>query len=139
MVDEALSILCGNAPLTDFGVLLHEAWQAKRAVSERISCAEIDETYEAARAEGAIGGKITGAGGGGFLLLFVPPSCQPAVRERLHHLLHVPFRFEQAGSQVIFFDRDEDYSALEADRKVRNLAAFREMEGEALSLQVQTS
>jgi hypothetical protein len=54
-------------------------------------------------------------------------------------LLHVPFRFEQAGSQVIFFDRDEDYSALEADRKIRNLAAFREMEKDALSLQVQTS
>jgi D-glycero-alpha-D-manno-heptose-7-phosphate kinase len=139
MVDEALSILSGNAPLADFGALLHEAWQAKRSVSDRISCPEIDQTYEAARAEGAIGGKITGAGGGGFLLLFVSPSCQPAVREKLHHLLHVPFRFENAGSQVIFFDRDEDYSALEADHKVRNLAAFREMESDAVSLQVQTS
>ena len=107
----------------DFGALLHEAWQAKRSVSDSISSPEIDQTYEAARAEGALGGKITGAGGGGFLLLFVAPRCQAAVREKLHHLLHVPFRFENAGSQVIFFDRDEDYSALEADHKIRNLAA----------------
>ena len=128
MVDEALSILGGSSPITDFGALLHEAWQAKRAVSDVISNSDIDETYEAARSQGALGGKITGAGGGGFLLLFVPPEQQSAVRERLHHLLHVPFSFENAGSQVIFFDRDEDYSALEADHKVRNLAAFREME-----------
>ena len=128
MVDEALSLLCGSSPINDFGTLLHEAWQAKRAVSENISNADIDETYEAARSEGALGGKITGAGGGGFLLLFVPPNRQPAVRERLHRLLRVPFRFENTGSQVIFFDRDEDYSALEADHKVRNIAAFREMD-----------
>jgi D-glycero-alpha-D-manno-heptose-7-phosphate kinase len=128
MVDEALALLCGTAPITDFGTLLHEAWQTKRAVSDKISSTELDRTYDAARFAGALGGKITGAGGGGFFLLFVPPEKQLAVRECLEHLLHVPFRFENAGSQIIFFDRDEDYSALEADHKIRNLAAFREME-----------
>jgi D-glycero-alpha-D-manno-heptose-7-phosphate kinase len=132
MVDEALSILCGNGSLADFGALLHESWLAKRAVSDHISCAEIDRLYDSVRAAGALGGKITGAGGGGFLLLFVPPACQAAVRETLSHLLHVPFRFENAGSQVVFFDRDEDYSALEADHKIRHLAAFREAEAEPL-------
>jgi D-glycero-alpha-D-manno-heptose-7-phosphate kinase len=132
MVDEALSILCGNGSLADFGALLHESWLAKRAVSDHISCAEIDRLYDSVRAAGALGGQITGAGGGGFLLLFVPPACQAAVRETLSHLLHVPFRFENAGSQVVFFDRDEDYSALEADHKIRHLAAFREAEAEPL-------
>ncbi len=89
---------------------------------------EIDEIYDAARSEGAIGGKITGAGGGGFLLLFVPPERQGRVREKLNRLLHVPFSFEGSGSQVIFFDPEEDYSALEADKKIRCLASFRELD-----------
>jgi D-glycero-alpha-D-manno-heptose-7-phosphate kinase len=131
MVDEALFILCGQGDITAFGELLHESWLSKRALSDHISNGDIDKMYGAACSGGAIGGKITGAGGGGFLLLFVPPQRQPAVREELHDLLHVPFRLESAGSQVIFFDREEDYSALEADQKIRNLAAFREMEMDA--------
>jgi D-glycero-alpha-D-manno-heptose-7-phosphate kinase len=126
MVDEALSLLCGNASIAQFGALLHESWVLKRSISESISCSDIDQLYEAARDAGALGGKITGAGGGGFLLLFVPPERQSAVREKLHHLLHVPFSFENAGSQVIFFEREEDYSAVEADQMIRNIAAFRE-------------
>ena len=133
MVDEALSILCGHADLTAFGELLHESWISKRSLSDRISCSDIDRIYERARSAGAIGGKITGAGGGGFLLMFVPSERQGAVRDQLHDLLHVPFAFEHAGSQVIFFDREEDYSALEADQKIRSLAAFREMEADAPS------
>lgn len=128
MVDEGLSILCGNASITDFGELLHESWLSKRSLSEAISCSEIDGLYDAARSAGAIGGKITGAGGGGFLLLFAPPGCRPAIREKLHQLLHVPFRFDCAGSKVIFFDQEEDFSEIEADSKIRNIAAFREME-----------
>ena len=128
MVDEALAILCGNTNLTQFGELLHESWLAKRSLGEKVSNSEIDEIYEAARSEGAIGGKITGAGGGGFLLLFVPPELQSRVREKLDRLLHVPFSFEGSGSQVIFFDPEEDYSALEADKKIRCFASFREMD-----------
>ena len=100
---------------------------AKRSLSDLVSCGDIDGMYEAARSEGAIGGKITGAGGGGFLLLFVPPEAQSAVRERLHRLLHVPFDFETSGSQVIFYDPGEDYSKLEEETRFRKLASFREM------------
>jgi D-glycero-alpha-D-manno-heptose-7-phosphate kinase len=128
MVDEALSILCGNGNLAPFGELLHESWLSKRSLGGKISNSEIDEIYDAARSEGAIGGKITGAGGGGFLLLFVPPELQARVREKLDRLLHVPFSLEGSGSQVIFFDPEEDYAALEADKKIRCLASFRELE-----------
>jgi D-glycero-alpha-D-manno-heptose-7-phosphate kinase len=127
MVEEALSILCGKTGLIEFGELLHESWLAKRSISDRISSSAIDEMYDAARREGAIGGKITGAGGGGFLLLFVPPEQQASVRERLSSLLHVPFTFDVAGSQVIFYDQEEDYSAVEEDKRNRSLTAFREM------------
>ena len=128
MVDESLSILCGNGGIRGFGELLHESWLVKSSISEIISNPRIDEIYLAARAKGAIGGKITGAGGDGFLLLFVPPGRQAPVRDALHDLLHVPFTFEHAGSQVIFFDREEDFSALDEDTKIRRLTAFREME-----------
>jgi len=128
MVEEGLSILCGHGPIKEFGELLHEGWLAKQSISDNISNAAIAEVYNAARDAGAIGGKITGAGGGGFMLLFVPPQDQPAVREKLTNLLHVPFQFEKAGSQVIFYDRDQDYSAAEADNKSRNLDQFRELD-----------
>ena len=128
MVEEALSSLCGHGPIKEYGELLHESWLAKQAISDKISNDAITELYNAARDAGAVGGKITGAGGGGFMLLFVPPQFQPAVREKLHRLIHVPFNFETAGSQVIFYDRDQDYSAAEADNKSRQLADFRELD-----------
>ena len=128
MVDEAIFVLCGQGPIEEFGELLHEAWLAKQALSDKISNPAITEVYDAARGAGAIGGKITGAGGGGFMLLFVPPQQQPEVREKLTNLLHVPFNFENAGSQVIFYDRDQDYSATEADNKSRQLTKFRELD-----------
>ena len=128
MVEEGLSMLCGHGPIKEFGELLHEGWLAKQSISDKISNSAIAEVYNAARDAGAIGGKITGAGGGGFMLLFVPPQDQPAVREKLTNLLHVPFQFEKAGSQVIFYDRDQDYSAAEADNKSRKLDQFRELD-----------
>ena len=128
MVEEGLSILCGRGPIKEFGELLHEGWLAKQSISDKISNAAIAKAYNAARDAGAIGGKITGAGGGGFMLLLVPPQDQPAVREKLSNLLHVPFQFEKSGSQVIFYDRDQDYSAAEADNKSRNLDQFRELD-----------
>ncbi|MBT6449887.1 MAG: kinase [Verrucomicrobiales bacterium] len=128
MVEEALAVLCGHGPIKEYGELLHESWLAKQAISDKISNDSISELYNAARDSGAVGGKITGAGGGGFMLLFVPPQFQPAVREKLNRLIHVPFNFETAGSQVIFYDRDQDYSAAEADNKSRQLAEFRELD-----------
>jgi D-glycero-alpha-D-manno-heptose-7-phosphate kinase len=104
MVEEAIQILqSGRRPIEDFGRLLHENWRYKRGLSARVSTPEIDAMYEAAMAAGAIGGKILGAGGGGFLLLFVPPERQARVRERLRGLIHVPFRFEDSGSRVVLY------------------------------------
>lgn len=102
MVDEGHRILTADRDLDDFGRLLHEGWQLKRSLSSRVSTAEIDAMYATARKAGALGGKITGAGGGGFLLLYVEPDRQPAVRRALAHLLHVPFDLDHAGSQIIF-------------------------------------
>lgn len=102
MVDEGVRILTADRDPADFGRLLHESWMLKRSLSGRVSTPAIDAMYETARQAGAIGGKITGAGGGGFLLLYVEPERQPAVRKALAHLLHVPFDLDHAGSQIIF-------------------------------------
>lgn len=127
LVEESIGILKSDRDLTSFGELLHETWQAKRSLSEKVSNPQVDELYEMARSAGATGGKLTGAGGGGFLLLFVPPDRQPEVREKLNKLLHVPFKFEFSGSQIIFFDPQEDYSALEKLRANQTVDAFREL------------
>ncbi|MDP3705853.1 MAG: hypothetical protein Q8R24_08080 [Legionellaceae bacterium] len=104
MVDEAVQILHNPAtPIETFGELLHQSWQYKRSLSDKVSTPEIDALYEAARSEGAIGGKILGAGGGGFLLLFVKPQLQARVRARLDKLIHVPFQFEDTGSRVVLY------------------------------------
>jgi D-glycero-alpha-D-manno-heptose-7-phosphate kinase len=104
MVATATRLLTGDGDLAEFGRLLHENWQLKRKLSSRISSTEIDSIYEAGRAAGAIGGKILGAGGGGFLLLFARPEDQPKIRAKLDKFLHVPFRFEALGSQIILYD-----------------------------------
>lgn len=104
MVDEAIQILHNDAtPIEAFGELLHQSWLHKRRLSDKVSTPEIDAIYQAALEAGAIGGKILGAGGGGFLLLFVKPALQAKVRERLKHLIHVPFRFENTGSRVVLY------------------------------------
>jgi D-glycero-alpha-D-manno-heptose-7-phosphate kinase len=128
MVDEGISILSSGTDINMFGKLLQEAWEAKRSLSAEVSNHEVDNLCEAARSAGAIGGKLTGAGGGGFLLLFVPPSHQKAVRERFSNLLHVPFKLEFSGSQIIFFDPEQDYHAEEKERETFPIRAFRESE-----------
>lgn len=109
-VEAALSILTGNSDIRRFGELLNEFWQIKKSLSPRVSNSEIDEIYNKSLSAGAIGGKLIGAGGGGFLLLFVPPQNQKKVKENLNKLIHVPFKFEHEGSRVIFFDEEEHYS-----------------------------
>jgi D-glycero-alpha-D-manno-heptose-7-phosphate kinase len=104
MVDEAISILNSNTSIMEFGKMLHEAWKLKRSLSEKVSTSQIDEIYEAAREAGAIGGKLLGAGGGGFMVLFVRPEDQPSIKERLCKLLHVPFKFENHGSQIVVYE-----------------------------------
>jgi len=88
--------------LDDFGWLLDESWRLKKSLASQISNDTIDELYSKARAAGALGGKITGAGGGGFLLLYCPHEFQNAVRQALEPLQELPFRFEHDGSKVIF-------------------------------------
>lgn len=127
LVEESVSILNSSQDITAFGELLHEAWQAKRGLSSEVSNSHVDGIYHQALSAGAIGGKLLGAGGGGFILLFVPPCNQQKVREKLNTLICVPFRFEFSGSQIIFFDPEEDYSAEEKDRASRQIGGFQEL------------
>ena len=107
MVDEALNILSDNqVPIDEFGLLLDQSWKFKRNLSDQVSTPEIDFIYEEAKRAGAIGGKILGAGGGGFMLLFARPEMHANIRERLKNLIHVEFKFEDAGSKVVLYQPD---------------------------------
>lgn len=127
MVKESLAVLNGNRDLKAFGELMHEAWQVKRSLSDKVSNSEVDEIYQRGIDAGAIGGKLTGAGGGGFMLLFAPPGQQRAVSSALSHLLHVPFKFEFSGSQIIFFDQEQDYQLAEQARSGQVIQSFHEL------------
>jgi D-glycero-alpha-D-manno-heptose-7-phosphate kinase len=98
--DARRELECGN--IDAIGEMLHESWILKKELASQISNDRIDDMYIAARKAGAIGGKITGAGGGGFLLLFCPHERQDSVREALNGLQELPFLLEQDGSKVIF-------------------------------------
>ncbi len=102
MVAEAITLLNKNNFIA-FGKLLHENWKLKRTLSEKITTPYIDEIYATARRTGAIGGKLLGAGGGGFVLIFAKPEYQAAIRRKFRGLLEIPFRFEELGSQIIFY------------------------------------
>jgi D-glycero-alpha-D-manno-heptose-7-phosphate kinase len=130
MVDKAMHILQGNESIKSFGNLMHEAWMVKRDLSPKVSNSTVDDLYQRAKDNGALGGKITGAGGGGFLLLFVPPADQNRVRNELSELLHVPFRFDYTGSQIIVYEPhlDECTFAAEQDREGRRICSFRELD-----------
>jgi D-glycero-alpha-D-manno-heptose-7-phosphate kinase len=111
MVDEACKILNSpNESLEDFGKLLDENWKLKKSLSSQISNDNIDALYSKAKKTGAVGGKILGAGGGGFLLLYVPKEYQENVKEKLKNYLHVPFKFEDLGSQIIMYAPDQKYA-----------------------------
>jgi D-glycero-alpha-D-manno-heptose-7-phosphate kinase len=86
----------------NLGCLLHESWELKKRLAGTISNSYINEIYDSARNAGAIGGKITGAGGGGFLLLYVPHEYQNKVRTVLNNFQELPFRLEADGTKVIF-------------------------------------
>lgn len=108
MVDEATSILRGaNDPIESFGRLLNENWKLKRALAKEIATDRINEIYDAAMAGGAYGGKVLGAGGGGFMLFVVPEAYRQSVKDRLQTLINVRFRFETSGSKVLYAERDE--------------------------------
>ena len=104
MVDEAIHIISNpGKSLHEFGELMDMAWRYKRELSDKITNEYIDELYDKAKGAGAIGGKITGAGGGGFMLFYVPRENQDNVREALKDLIHVPFRFEDGGAKIVLY------------------------------------
>jgi D-glycero-alpha-D-manno-heptose-7-phosphate kinase len=116
LVGETIGILTSGKDIEQFGHLLHEAWELKHSLSEQVSPPAVDAIYSKALAAGAVGGKLTGAGGGGFLLLFVPPDKQANVIQALDGQIHVPFEFESQGSQIIFYEPGVDYAAAEMAR-----------------------
>lgn len=103
MVDEAIALL-SSGRLDDFGRLLHESWMLKRSLTECVSTPAVDGIYESARNAGALGGKLLGAGGGGFILFYVPEERQQAVRQALEGLLEVGFRFDASGSRILYYE-----------------------------------
>ena len=100
--DKALDILYSDRNIDEFGSLLHESWLIKSNLSSKITNSNIDEIYKRGLSAGAIGGKLLGAGGGGFMLLFVRPEDRENVKKELNELLYIPFKFENKGSQVIY-------------------------------------
>lgn len=109
LVDTAQGILTDkNSDLNDFGRLLDHTWKLKRGITTRISTNSLDEIYEKAMSAGALGGKLLGAGGGGFFVFYVEPEKRKSVMQALDKLLYIPFRFEDSGTRVIYFDA-EDY------------------------------
>lgn len=110
LVGEAESIVTNpSRSLGEFGKLMHESWQIKRSLTQKISNANIDEIYQAGLDAGALGGKLLGAGGGGFMLFYVPPEKRQALRQRLKKLLCVPFGFSSKGSQIVVYEPEEVY------------------------------
>lgn len=105
MVEEGIQILNRDVSgIDDFGKLLHEAWLLKRSLTDQISNGSLDDMYEIGLSAGAIGGKLLGAGGGGFFLFYVPKANKKRFLEVFAKALIVPFRFENAGSQVLHYD-----------------------------------
>ncbi len=104
MVDHAVGVLNSDDDIIEFGKLLHESWQLKKCLSKKISSQELDNLYENALRCGAVGGKLLGAGGGGFMLLFVHPENREKLREGLKNYLEVEFSFDREGSQVIYYN-----------------------------------
>lgn len=109
MIDDALAILQSDVSLDEFGRLLHETWLYKRSIATSIAPPFVDDIYQRATTAGALGGKILGAGGGGFMLFYVQPEKRQQVLDALSELLMVPFQFERSGSQIIFYD-DQQFS-----------------------------
>lgn len=104
LVDEAESILTDkNKDLNEFGKLLDHTWKLKRQTGSAVSTNNIDSLYEKGIQAGALGGKLLGAGGGGFLVFYVEPEKQQQVKQAMENLMYIPFKFEDGGTQVIHY------------------------------------
>ena len=107
MVAEAEGILQDTrAPLSDIGKLLHDSWSLKKELANEISPSEVDEIYQAARDAGALGGKLLGAGGGGFMLFYAEADAQAKIRQSLSHLTEVHFDVDHVGSKIVIYEPD---------------------------------
>lgn len=106
LVDEAENILTSHQSLNEFGTLLDYTWKLKRGISNSISNDSIDSLYKKAIDAGALGGKLLGAGGGGFLLLYVEPDKRASVLSALQSLIHIPFSFETEGTKIIYYEHE---------------------------------
>jgi len=105
LVDEAERILCNkNIPLNEFGKLLDRTWKLKRGTGSKISSGSIDGLYDKGIMAGALGGKLLGAGGGGFLLFYCEKDKQEALKSALKDLMLVPFDFENEGAQILYYN-----------------------------------
>ena len=113
LVDDAEKILTSKTDLEEFGRLLDYTWQLKRGITDKVSTDSIDAVYSRTLQAGATGGKLLGAGGGGFLLFYVDPDKQENVRKALENLLYVPFEFENGGTRVIHYT-PESYEPVNA-------------------------
>ncbi len=119
MVNEGERILSdGNRRVDEFGALLDHAWTLKRSLDESVSNPMIDERYEAAINAGALGGKLLGAGGGGFLLMYVPPAKRAAVLEAMKGLSYVPLKMERGGTSVVLYNPELTSNYLPAIARV---------------------
>ena len=103
LVDDAERVLTSKTDLNEFGRLLDYTWKLKRGISGRISTDSIDGLYKKGIEAGALGGKLLGAGGGGFLLFYVEEDKQESVHKAMENLLYVPFKFENSGTRVIHY------------------------------------
>jgi len=99
---EMRDLLISDRPLREFGDLLHQGWELKRSLSSGISNPQVDALYEAGRSGGAMGGKLLGAGGSGFILFFVEPERRQEVRNALGQLNEIQFEFERGSSQIVY-------------------------------------
>lgn len=108
LVDEAEAVLTDKyRDLDDFGRLLDTTWRLKKGIGSAVSTGSIDELYEKGMKAGALGGKLLGAGGGGFLVFYVQPEKQEAVKAAMKDLMYIPFKFEDGGTQVIYYGPEE--------------------------------
>lgn len=108
LVDEGERILTDrHGDLDDFGRLLDESWKIKRGLTQKISTDVLDEIYDTAIRSGAMGGKLLGAGGGGFFVFYVPQNAQSSVINALNRLLYVPFKFDTSGTEILYYGPEE--------------------------------
>jgi len=105
--DASFILMQKEGVITEIGQLMHESWMLKRSLADGVTTPAIDDIYNAGLEAGAIGGKLLGAGGGGFMLFIVEPDKQKFVKEKLKHLIHVNFKTDNSGSKIIIFEPDE--------------------------------